>query len=143
MTPMAQIAQHLLTLEEPFTTRTVSAALDMDPRKVSMSLKQLHRAGAIMATKRGSRRAGNDYTIADRRKLQLRVDGVIGAGRPRKEAAEAVAEPEHLTFAVDHDGDLQIIKPDGEVFMVDNENARRLVGFVCLSATQILMAGAQ
>ena len=63
---------------------------------------------------------------------QARVDGALKAGRPPR------LEPEYLTYAVDHDGDLQIIKPDGEAFTVTNENAARLVSFLCMSATAIL-----
>lgn len=137
MNPMQQISQHLLTLPETFCTREVAAALDMEPMKVSMSLKQLHHTGAIMATRRGPKREGNIYVVADRSRLQARVDGALKAGRPPR------PEPEYLTYAVDHDGDLQIIKPDGEAFTVDNANARRLVSFVALQASAILMAGAQ
>lgn len=134
MTPMQQISQHLLTLPETFCTREVAAALDMEPMKVSMSLKQLHHTGAIMATRCGPKREGNIYVVADRSKLQARVDGALKAGRPPRQ------EPEYLTYAVDHDGDLQIIKPDGEAFTVTNQNARRLVAFVSLQASAILMA---
>lgn len=137
MTPMQSVAQHLLALppDEIFTTRSVSAALDADPMRISQSLKQLHHTAAIMVATRGAcRPAGNEYRIADRSKLQARVDGALKAGRPPR------PEPEYLTYAVDHDGDLQIIKPDGEAFTVTNENARRLVAFVSLQASAILLA---
>jgi hypothetical protein len=137
---MQSVAQHLLALppDEIFTTRTVSAALDADPMRISQSLKQLHHTAAIMIATRGAcRSAGNEYRIADRSKLQARVDGALKAGRPPR------PEPEYLTYAVDHDGDLQIIKPDGEAFTIDSANAKMVVAVVALQASAILMAGAQ
>ena len=140
MTPMVQLAQHLLTLpaDAVFTTRTIAAALDGDPMRISQSLKQLHRTAAVMIAKRGAcRAAGNEYRIADRAKLEARVAGAIGPGRPK------APESDYLTYAVDHDGDLQIISPDGTATLIDNANARRLVAFVALQATAILTAGMQ
>lgn len=140
MKPMQKIAQYLLTLpaDAVFTTRMIAAALDGDPKRISQSLKQLHLTAAVMIAKRGAcRPAGNEYRIADRTKLEARVAGAIGPGRTK------APESDFLTYAIDHDGDLQILRPDGTVTMIDNANARRLVGFVSLHATAILMAGSQ
>lgn len=122
-----------------FKTRDVVAMLGMKTDQVSNALRLLADVGALQIVEVNHGRGGHVYGVADPEQIRLKSFGDLS--RPLEE--QAAAEPEYLTFAVDHDGDLQIIKPDGEVFTIDNENARRLVAFVALQASAILMAGSQ
>lgn len=114
-----------------FRTRDVVAMTGLATDQVSNALSRLADTGALQIVEANHGRGGNLYAVAQLEPIRLRSFG-----------SPAADEPEHLTFAVDHDGDLQIIRPDGEAYLIDNENARRLVAFVCVQATAILTAGA-
>ncbi len=133
MSVMTQVCTWLVANAEgrQFRTRDIVAALGLQTVRVSTVLSALADTGAVQIVEAHMGRGGNLYAVAQMEPIRLRS------------FAQSPAEPDHLTFTVDHDGDLQIIRPDGEAYLIDNENARRLVAFVALQASAILMAGAQ
>lgn len=121
-----------------FKTRDVVAMLGLKTDQVSNALRLLADVGALQIVEVNHGRGGHVYGVADPEQIRTKSFGDLS--RPIEEPT--ANEPEYLTFAVDHDGDLQMVRPDGSMaLMLDNANARRLVGFVSLHATAILMAG--
>lgn len=128
-----------------FRTRDIVNATGIDVSQASNALRTLTDTGAVRIVTGNAGRGGNTYRVADLQAVRLRS---FAENTRAKETTLPFAlvesepdEPEHLTFAVDHDGDLQMVRPDGSMaLMLDNANARRLVGFVALQATAILMA---
>lgn len=131
-----------------FRTRDIVDAIGVDVSQVSNAVRTLTDTGAVRIVTGNAGRGGNTYQVAELQAVRLRS---FAENKPAREPEPTFAlvesepdEPEHLTFAVDHDGDLQMVRPDGSLaLMLDNANARRLVGFVSLHATAILMAGTQ
>jgi len=142
MTLTEQVRQYILALPKDgqVTAREVAAAYDMTSANASAVLQRMVRQGGLAIRHSGHGRNGNVYVIADPSLVEYPVSR-REPGAQESSADDATAA-EHLTFAVDHDGDLQIIRPDGSVTMIDNQNARRLVAFVALQATAILTVGA-
>lgn len=129
-----------------FRTRDVVAMTGLATDQVSNALSRLADTGALQIVEANHGRGGNLFAVAQLEQIRLKS---FAAGAPEVVAAQVDGElpgetgQDFLTYAVDHDGDLQIIQPDGEAFTIDNENARRLVAFVALQASAILMAGRQ
>ncbi len=129
-----------------FRTRDVVAMTGLATDQVSNALSRLADTGALQIVEANHGRGGNLFAVAQLEQIRLKS---FAAGAPEVVAAQVDGElpgesgQDLLTYALDHDGDLQIIQPDGEAFTIDNENARRLVAFVALQASAILMAGRQ
>lgn len=137
------IAEH--RPEASFRTRDPVDALGIDVSQISNALRTLTDSGAVRIVTGNGGRGGNVYQVRNLQAVRLRTFASNTTSEPAASAPAPVAadppdkrEPDFLTYAVDHDGDLQIIRPDGEMYLIDNENARRLVAFVALQASAIL-----
>lgn len=133
MSVMSQVCSWLVTHGEglQFRTRDIVSALGLQSDRVSTALSSLADTGAVRIVEAHHGRGGNLFEVAQMEPIRLRTFTA-----PNE-------DEEHLTFAIDHDGDLQILRPDGSMTLIDNANARRLVAFVALQASAILTAGAQ
>lgn len=152
MSVMTSVCAWIVThsAESTFRTRDIVNATGIDVSQVSNSLRTLTDTGAVRIVTGNAGRGGNTYRVAELQAVRLRS---FAGNKPAREPEPAPAlvdgevpgdtGQDFLTYALDHDGDLQIIQPDGEAFTIDNENARRLVAFVALQASAILMAGSQ
>lgn len=150
MSVMSSTCHWIIThrAEGSFRTREIVDDTGIDTSQVSNALRTLTDTGAIRIVTGNSGRGGNVYQVRDLQAVRLRtfIEKKPAATAPEPVAPtedEAGEDEEHLTFAIDHDGDLQILRPDGSMTLIDNANARRLVAFVALQASAILMAGAQ
>jgi hypothetical protein len=134
--PGAQVARYLLNEEiDTFTAKAVIAETKLRPAQVYNVLHYLLTIGALDKGENPDGSQAGLFRVRDRSELARRVDG---------HARHVLAAPaEFMTFAVDHDGDLQVLREGEEPFVIDNANARRLVGFVAMSASAILTAGAR
>lgn len=151
MSVMSAVCAWIVTnnAEAPFRTRDIVAAVGVDVSQVSNALRTLTDNGALRIVTGNSGRGGNVYQVRNLQAVRLRSFADRSTPAPAAAAAADAGdvtpqdgEQEFLTYAVDHDGDLQIIKPAGTAFTIDNANAKRLVAFVALQATAILTAGA-
>lgn len=152
MSVMSAVCAWIVTnsAEASFRTRDVVGAVGVDSGQVSNALRTLTDNGALRIVTGNGGRGGNVYQVRNLQAVRLRSFADRSTPAPAAAvAADAVAatpqgdEQEFLTYAVDHDGDLQVIHPDGTAFTIDNGNARRLVAFVALQASAILLAGAE
>jgi hypothetical protein len=118
------------------TAKDVAAGTSLTKPQVFNAVHYLCQIGALAKQEWPDGRLASVFVILDRAQLERRTDG-----RARKAFSEELFdEAPPLTFALDHDGDLQILREGEEPFVIPNADAKRLVGFVCSTASAILMA---
>ena len=137
MGPSQLVAQHLLACSaEHFAAAAIAAETGLGKSQVYTALHYFVDIGAIEKLPAPGGRIGSVYRIVDRSELERRTDG-----RARRPVAE-VEELPPLSFFVDHDGDLQLVREGADPVLIRNADARRLVAFVATQATAILTGGA-
>jgi hypothetical protein len=136
MGPSQLVAQHLLACSaEHYAAAAVAAETGLGKSQVYTALHYYVDNGAIEKRPAPGGRIGSVYRIVDRSELERRTDG-----RARRPVAE-VEELPPLSFFIDGDGDLQLVREGQDAFHIPNRDARKLLGFFCVSATAILSAG--
>lgn len=136
MGPSQLVAQHLLACAaEHFAAAAIAAETGLGKSQVYSALHYFVAIGALKKLPAPGGRIGSVYRIVDRSQLEQRTDG-----RARRPIAE-VEELPPLAFFIDGDGDLQLVRDGEEPVLIRNSDARRLVSFICLQASAILMAG--
>jgi hypothetical protein len=118
------------------TAKDIAAGTGLTKPQVFNAVHYLCQIGALAKQEWPDGRLASVFVILDRAQLERRTDG-----RARRALSEELLdESPPLTFALDHDGDLQILREGEEPFVIPNADAKRLVGFVCSTASAILMA---
>ncbi len=132
------IASWLLEADaESHTARSIAEGTGLSLQQVYNGVHYLCNIGALDKKHDGAGRLAGIYVLDDIDQLRRRTDG--SARRARIEAP--AEEPPPLAFFIDDDGDLQLVREGEEPVLIRNADARRLVSFVCLQASAILMAG--
>lgn len=137
MGPTQILASHLLNCSaETFEADAIASETGLTKAQVYNAMHYFVDIGAVAKVPRSNGRIGHVYAIASRDELERRQEG-----RARRTVAEHPEAPP-LNIYIDGDGDLQLVRDGEEAYHIPNADARRLVGFVALQASAILMAGA-
>jgi hypothetical protein len=137
MGPTQLVAQHLCAcVADSFAALDIAAETGLTKSQVYSALHYYVAIGAVDKTPDPTGRTRSLYRVADREELERRKEG-----RARRTVHDDDELPP-LQFFVDSDGDLQLVREGEEPLVIPNRDARRLVGFVALQASAILMAGA-
>jgi hypothetical protein len=136
--PSQLVAQHLLAgAVEHYAAAAIAAETGLGKSQVHSALHYYVDIGAIEKLPAPGGRVGSVYRIVDRSELERRTDG-----RARRAFSEELLdEAPPLSFFIDGDGDLQLVREGEEPVLIRNVDARRLVAFVATQATAILTAG--
>lgn len=118
------------------SAKAIVAATGLTASQVYNALHYLCAIGALRKQTPADGRMASVYVVVDRSQLERRIDG-----RARVALSEDLPDAPPLTFFIDADGDLQLVREGEEPVLIRNSDARRLVSFVCLQASAILMAG--
>jgi hypothetical protein len=134
---VSEVARFLLDSRAPtHTAKDIADCTTLTKAQVFNAVHYLCQIGALAKQEGPDGRLASVFVVQDRAQLERRTDG-----RARVALSEDVLDqPAPLTFAVDHDGDLQILREGEDPIVIPNRDAKRLVGFVAMSATAILMA---
>jgi hypothetical protein len=133
---VSTVARFLLDSRAPtHTAKDIADCTTLTKAQVFNAVHYLVQIGALAKQDGPNGRLASVFVVADRSELERRTDG-----RARRPVAE-VEELPPLSFFVDHDGDLQLVREGADAYHIPNRDAKRLVGFVCLQASAILMAG--
>lgn len=142
MGAVQRIAQHVVESgKDTYTAAGIARALGITVQQASNGLRNLTDYGAIEIRRKGHGRTPSLYVAGESEPLQARAEGRIRRGaRPGAQRQEAAEDEAPWSFCVDSDGDLQLLRPNADPIVMPNEAARRLVAFVALQASAILMA---
>jgi hypothetical protein len=119
------------------TAKDIAAGTGLTKPQVFNAVHYLCQIGALAKQEWPDGRMASVFVIADRAQLERRTDG-----RARKAFSEELLdEAPPLTFFIDGDGDLQLVRDGEDPVLIRNADARRLVAFVATQATAILTGG--
>jgi hypothetical protein len=119
------------------TAKDIAAGTSLTKPQVFNAVHYLCQIGALTKQEWPDGRLASVFVVADRAQLERRTDG-----RARRAFSEELLdEAPPLSFFIDGDGDLQLVREGEEPVLIRNVDARRLVAFVATQATAILTAG--
>jgi hypothetical protein len=132
---VSEVARFLLDSRAPtHTAKDIADCTTLTKAQVFNAVHYLVQIGALAKQEGPDGRLASVFVVADRAQLERRTDG-----RARRPIAE-VDELPPLAFFIDGDGDLQLVREGQDAFHIPNRDARKLLGFFCVSATAILTA---
>ena len=137
MGPTQIVARHLLANgADSYAALDIATDTGLSTSQVHSALHYYAAIGAVEKMLDPGGRTRSVYRISNRSELERRTDG-----RARKALSEELLdEAPPLSFFIDGDGDLQLVREGEEPVLIRNADARRLVAFVATQATAILTA---